>query len=570
MIGKENIEEKIFEYFEGDLSPQEASDLEMFIQDNPEFKEDFDAWRNSTVVAAPMTYKFSDELLVEESTSPKSWFKWASGGAFLFLISIVSVGLIYNYSDSNVKLAVLKGSIEELNSISKSESINTKAVIYEGNLNLNASKLENQILVNASEKVISIAVKEEKILTSKTFKSGDSRLNINGDLTSIKRQNTKKTKSELEADVLIRSILNKDQSNQESRIITSLNIEKFSITREFSKIFVASKDRLELSAKGLHGLKKSNYDYENPNQPKLFVINFKDPYLNYSLAHLLEENGSFAGNGAYGLRSKMLYRTEWPNASEESITSQIFSVDGYVSALKGGLGVFVNADRIGHGKLNSTAASIIYSPKLVVKGISLEPSFKYTYNQKNISWNQVEENDVKDPRNGVLYASIPFSPDQILKSNFVHHDLGLGMLINAKKFFIGAQVDHLNRASYTSSIFDQDITIPTKISAMCGTDIMKNKDGKLIFSPSFNFVKFGNYSVLWTNAQVSYLGFLFAGGFATNDELMTSLGYGNKKVRLVYGLGFSKPSEFSGLVVSGKYYESHQLSLTVNLQPKKR
>ena len=169
-----------------------------------------------------------------------------------------------------------------------------------------------------------------------------------------------------------------------------------------------------------------------------------------------------------------------------------------------------------------------------------------------------------------LYASIPFSPDQILKSNFVHHDLGLGMLINAKKFFIGAQVDHLNRASYTSSIFDQDITIPTKISAMCGTDIMKNKDGKLIFSPSFNFVKFGNYSVLWTNAQVSYLGFLFAGGFATNDELMTSLGYGNKKVRLVYGLGFSKPSEFSGLVVSGKYYESHQLSLTVNLQPKKR
>ena len=105
MIGKENIEEKIFEYFEGDLSPQEASDLEMFIQDNPEFKEDFDAWRNSTVVAAPMTYKFSDELLVEESTSPKSWFKWASGGAFLFLISIVSVGLIYNYSDSNEKLA---------------------------------------------------------------------------------------------------------------------------------------------------------------------------------------------------------------------------------------------------------------------------------------------------------------------------------------------------------------------------------------------------------------------------------------------------------------------------------
>lgn len=561
MIGKENIEEKIFEYFEGDLSPKEASDLELFIQDNPEYKEDFDAWRNSTVVSAPMTYKFSDELLVEESTSPKGWFKWASGGAFLFLISFASVSLLNNYSDSNEKIAVLKGGIEELNSISQSESIITQSGIYDVNLNLNTSKLEN---------FISTAVNEDKILIKKTFKSENLRSNINSDLTSSKRLNSKKTKSELGADVLIRSIINNDQSNQDSRIKPLLNIDKFSTITEFNKIFVASKDRLELGAKGLYSLKKSKYDYENPNQPKFFVTNFKDPYLNYSLAHILEENGSFAGNGSYGLRAKMLYRTEWPNASEESITSQIFSVDGYVSALKGGLGVFVNADRIGHGKLNSTAASIVYSPKLVVKGISLEPSFKYTYNQKSISWNQVEENDIKDPRNGVLYASIPFAPDEILKSNFAHHDLGLGMLINAKKFFIGAQVDHLNKPSYKSSIFDQDITIPTKISAMCGTDIMKNKDGKLIFSPSFNFVKFGNYSTLWTNAQVSYLGFLFAGGFATNEELMTSLGYGNKKVRLVYGLGFSKPSEFSGLVVSGKYYESHQLSLTVNLQPKKR
>jgi type IX secretion system PorP/SprF family membrane protein len=561
MIGKENIEEKIFEYFEGDLSPKEASDLEIFIQDNPEYKEDFDAWRNSTVVSAPMTYKFSDELLVEESTSPKGWFKWASGGAFLFLISFASVSLLNNYSDSNEKIAVLKGGIEELNSISQSESIITQSGIYDVNLNLNTSKLEN---------FISTAVNEDKILIKKTFKSENLRSNINSDLTSSKRLNSKKTKSELGADVLIRSIINNDQSNQDSRITPLLNIDKFSTITEFNKIFVASKDRLELGAKGLYSLKKSKYDYENPNQPKFFVTNFKDPYLNYSLAHILEENGSFAGNGSYGLRAKMLYRTEWPNASEESITSQIFSVDGYVSALKGGLGVFVNADRIGHGKLNSTAASIVYSPKLVVRGISLEPSFKYTYNQKSISWNQVEENDIKDPRNGVLYASIPFAPDEILKSNFVHHDLGLGMLINAKKFFIGAQVDHLNKPSYKSSIFDQDITIPTKISAMCGTDIMKNKDGKLIFSPSFNFVKFGNYSTLWTNAQISYLGFLFAGGFATNEELMTSLGYGNKKVRLVYGLGFSKPSEFSGLVVSGKYYESHQLSLTVNLQPKKR
>ena len=406
MIGKANIEEKIFEYFEGDLSPKEASDLEMFIQDNPEYKEDFDAWRNSTVVAAPMTYEFSDELLVEESTSPKGWFKWASGGAFLFLISFASVGLINNYSDSNEKITVLKGSIEELNSISQSESIITQSGVYDVNLNLNTSKLENKISAIPKEKYIFPGVSEDKKDISSIIEYVSP--SINSDLTSSKIFFSKSNKPELGADVLIYSIINNDQSNQDSRILEVLKTEGFISITEFNKIFIASKSRLELVTKGLFSLKESKCDYENPNQPKFFVTNFKDPYLNYSLAHLLEENGSFAGNGSNGLRAKMLYRTEWPNASEESITSQIFSVDEYVSALKGGLGVFVNADRIGHGKFNSTAASIVYSPKLVVKGISLEPSFKYTYNQKSISWNQVEENDVKDPRNGVLYASIPF------------------------------------------------------------------------------------------------------------------------------------------------------------------
>jgi hypothetical protein len=62
---------------------------------------------------------------------------------------------------------------------------------------------------------------------------------------------------------------------------------------------------------------------------------------------------------------------------------------------------------------------------------------------------------------------------------------------------------------------------------------------------------------------------MLVAGAATNSDLMFSLGYTNAKIRLVYGLGFSKPSIFSGLEASN-YYESHQLSLRVNLNPKKR
>ena len=104
---------------------------------------------------------------------------------------------------------------------------------------------------------------------------------------------------------------------------------------------------------------------------------------------------------------------------------------------------------------------------------------------------------------------------------------------------------------------------------MMGTEIMKNKESQIRFSPSLNYIQFGVYNALWVNSQIIYHGLFFSGGFASNEELMMSLGYANNKVRLVYGLGFSKPREFSGLPVTGEYYESHQLSLRINLKPKK-
>ena len=96
MIGRENIEEKIFQYFEGELSANESLELESFIKNNPEYQVDFDAWENSVVQDENIKYKFVDELLVKERFSPKVLFKWASGGALFFGLLASSVILINN------------------------------------------------------------------------------------------------------------------------------------------------------------------------------------------------------------------------------------------------------------------------------------------------------------------------------------------------------------------------------------------------------------------------------------------------------------------------------------------
>ena len=102
MIGKDNIEEKIFEYFEGDLSPTEAKDLENFIQANQEYQEDFDAWKNSNVESESFQFKNMNDLLANEKNSRLGWFKWGSSGAFILLLSFVSFGIYQKINSANV------------------------------------------------------------------------------------------------------------------------------------------------------------------------------------------------------------------------------------------------------------------------------------------------------------------------------------------------------------------------------------------------------------------------------------------------------------------------------------
>ena len=571
MIGRENIEEKIFQYFEGDLSADESLELENYINNNPEYQIDFEAWKNSVVQDDQMKYELSDELLVNERFSPRVWLKWASGGALFFGLILGSFVLINKFDDSEERLNSLaskknnfiiknertspRSYLSEMSQEPRDEtSIATKSGVVREELNKNI--LHNSSVTYAGD-----------VLSLDVDATNQENLSLkNNLLVSRNSPNTRKKFPDIN--------LTDDPIDFKNQILNSVSVNADLQSKgiNVNYIFVqVPKLKEYIFSKIVPVISKSKYLYDNPNKPKIFVTNNKDPYLNYALAHTIEENGSFVGNfnNGQGIRAEMMYRTEWPSVTSENFTSQIFSLDTRIDALKGGLGILVNADRIGHGKLNATAVSLIYSPKWIIKNISIEPSFKYTYNQKSISWNQVDENDVKDPRNGVLHASIPFIPDDVIKTNIKHQDLGFGILINTNKLYFGGQIDHLNKASYTNENFDQDVTIPFKMSAIIGTDIRKNKDSQIRVSPSLNYIQYGVYNALWANTQFVYNGFFFAGGLATNEELMASLGYTNNKVRLVYGLGFSKPREFSGLPLTGGYYESHQLSLRVNLQPKK-
>lgn len=548
MIGKENIEEKMFDYFEGELTASEAQEVERFVQENPSFQADFDAWKLSSVEVVDYEYKHVDDLLVEEKSSPRGWFKWSAGGALFFLVAITSFGIVNKYKDEGAQISDVQNSGGRgLNLVAADHQDANTALTTAVRAERKADVVQESVAVTKTNQVSQEGVDNAKRESKKSKRAQNATANpSNIDNAKGARNTFGDTKEQ--SNNTVPKVLENDES--------------------LDVVGLASLGRLGYGFSLNRYIKDARFSYENPNKPNFILANFRDPYLNYNLAHTIEENGAFVGNGGEGIRIETLYRTEWPSATKQNFTSQIISLDTRVDALRGGVGVMINADRIGHGKLNANAVSLIYSPKFIVGKLSVEPAFKYTYNTRDIAWGQVDENDVKDPRNGVLYASVPFTPDDVAHSTMVYHDFGIGLLVNADKFYVGGQIDHINAPSYDSDLFDQQITVPYKMSFMAGTDILKKKDGVWSLSPSLNFVSFGNYNALWGNVQTTFKNFFFSGAFATNEEVMASFGYKNDKVRLVYGLGMSKPSEFSGLEVTGKYYESHQLSLRVNLKPK--
>ena len=144
MIGRENIEEKIFQYFEGELSANESLELESFIKNNPEYQVDFDAWENSVVQDENMKYKFADELLVNERFSPKVWFKWASGGALFFGIVFASGVLMNKFDGGRDKLTVLEARKNNL-------IIKNKSSLAENNTSVISKEKEVESLIYTNE-----------------------------------------------------------------------------------------------------------------------------------------------------------------------------------------------------------------------------------------------------------------------------------------------------------------------------------------------------------------------------------------------------------------------------------
>ena len=58
-----NIDEWLFHYFEGDLTPEDESLLEEFLLEHPQYDQDFEAWGASRIQHEAFIYPNQEKLV---------------------------------------------------------------------------------------------------------------------------------------------------------------------------------------------------------------------------------------------------------------------------------------------------------------------------------------------------------------------------------------------------------------------------------------------------------------------------------------------------------------------------
>lgn len=109
IINAENIEELIFDYYEGNLSDSSKNDLLNYIHLNPEYESDFANWAKSYLLTEDKPKDYGMEYLLYKKDSYFSITKFMIDCGIVILFSTIIGFSFFNYFQKNVH--VDKGSV---------------------------------------------------------------------------------------------------------------------------------------------------------------------------------------------------------------------------------------------------------------------------------------------------------------------------------------------------------------------------------------------------------------------------------------------------------------------------
>lgn len=600
-----NIELWLFEYAEGNLTPEQEAQLELFILQHPELDVDRDMWEMAKVKQE--TEEFEEKEALYRRSPIYMYMRVGASAAVLLLLIL---GYTFKHDDEviapsgnggqmqvakNVMNGASQKQLEEEISDLKSLVASLEGELQEYRSPLAHVQFESESS-NNGESVAQSDVLAQIATNDRTSQTTGSNSSFSTSMTSLVTNDriTVALNSNSQNDVFASSILtpvssstfgtsNESENNLQTlgAGLLELNLDAdlepiSSNTMIVPPVHSTDKEHMEsthtYSGRTIHSNYESSYKYklakfgrelqrmmDNP----IALQNNRDPHFHVPGALPNDLNFGSAGT-IMNTRVQAMSRLQWMDASNELFSNQI-AVDGYAYPIRGGVGVQMSHSYYNDGGLQNSNIALTYSPKFSVnKTMSIEPAMRFKMGNKILNSSKMEGAEgVEMMRGNVIdYYQDGTSP---VGKNLWYKDLGLGLNVNTRWFYASAQVDNIFRHKdnmYSSDLSDKR-RAGTHFVATIGTvskskkDQMEGAKRNLTLAPYLVYQNYENVSELWAGANFSYYWLTVGGAVSSNLDPAASIGMKFKNFWLLYNADYMRSD------LTGDRSLSHQLTLRI-------
>lgn len=572
-----NIDLWLFELAEGNLSPSQVEQLELFLLQHPELDVDKDVWEMVRVSPKPVVY----EGIADLQKSNKSYYILGGAAAVLLLVGSVFFldftpelqsgrsphsSLLPKNGINSVDEKVIRPSNpnfgnagQDLNSISGNETIqgldtysNTANGEYISTTSLVVSVENENGERNANMANTEFLRWESTGNRDEDERKFDAKTNETPVFGSAQRNGDQMEGETLAKSGQLGTHFHSDSASAQDWTHTDLN--------QMDSISVVSQGRANTIAQSAYKMTwKSRANRLARNIQRMMdnpvaLKNYRDP--NFLLPGMLgnDVNMSLAG-GMLAPRVQTLSRLQWSGQENEQLMNQL-ALDSYVYGLRGGLAVQINHQLYQNGALNIAQAAITYSPKFSVsRSISVEPSLRFKMGNKSLSASKLKDVDRVEVDRG---NAMDFYPGDAtpMGNDMWYKDLGAGLMINTEWFFVGVQLDNLFR--HKDNIYGGNYAHPNRAHnhfvGTIGTDWVSRKEN-LRLSPYLVYQHHARLSEAWVGANLQWNWLTTGVALSSGMEPAATLGLKFDHFAVKYQMDYLTST------MTGQSGLSHQLSL---------
>ena len=280
--------------------------------------------------------------------------------------------------------------------------------------------------------------------------------------------------------------------------------------------------------------------------------NLKDPYYHIPALQAMDVNFGSVGT-LLATRVQTLTRAQWLGEENQQFMNQI-AVDGYAYGIRGGLGLQLNNGYYANGQIMNSSAAITYSPKFSVnRNILVEPSVRFKMGNKSLNSSKITDIGLAEMDRGNVYEFYPSGAAPIGKDLW-YRDMGLGLMVNTKWFFVGVQGDNLFK--HYDNVYSNatDKRAGTHFIATVGTDYESQREN-IGLSPYIVYQQNEQLSEAWLGLNARYEWITMGAAISSKADLVGSIGLKFNRFAVNYNMDYTHSYLFNKQIIS------HQLSL---------